>query len=96
MATTNITVAENKGRVFDSICRKLGWSRGGCQGLKKRAKFFSTGAPVIAKEQYASYAGVCAITGDLAYDYAAGSENAYILTVAPAAATDSTFVKMNA
>lgn len=94
MATTNISIAENKGRVFDSICRKLGWSRGGCQGLKKRAKFYSTGAPVIAKEDIADYAGVCAITGDLAYDY--GNDYAYILTVAPAAATDSTFVKLHA
>lgn len=94
MATTNISVAENKGRVFDSICRKLGWARGGCQGLKKRAKFYCTGAPVIAKEDYASYAGKCGIVSDLAYDY--GNDYAYILTVAAAATTDSTFVKLHA
>jgi len=94
MAVTNISIAENKGRVFDSICRKLGWARGGCQGLKKRAKFYCTGAPMIAQADYASYAGVCAITGDLAYDY--GNNYAYILTVAPTVSVDSTFVKLHA
>jgi len=93
MAVTNISIAENKGRVFDSICRKLGWARGGCQGLKKRAKWYCTGAPVIASTDYASYP---ALAGDLAYDYADGSENAYIITVSVGSGTAGTFVKMNA
>lgn len=48
---------------------------------------------MIASTDYASYP---ALAGDLAYDYADGSENAYIITVSVGSGTAGTFVKMNA
>lgn len=89
--TTKLEFKHNNSRIFDQICHKLGWPRGGCQGIKKRARWSANGTPAVDSGDQNSYP---VKTSDLAWDY--GGSNAYICTVAPAAATNATFVKLHA
>lgn len=97
MAVANIEIAENRGRIFDKICQKLGWGRGALGAIKKRAKWYSDGAPTIEDEDALNFP---AKAGDLVYDYS--GDDAYICTVAVDYGTDgtdgtsATFQKINA
>jgi hypothetical protein len=87
----NINAAKNKARVFDKICLKLGWPRGGCQGLKRRARWYSTGTPVVDANSHEAYP---VKNADLALDVT--NTYAWICTVQPATNTAATFVKLHA
>jgi len=80
-----------KCRVFDKICKKLTWPRGSISGLRRRAKWSAAGTPAVDANSHGTYP---VQTGDLAWDYTNGY--AYICTVAPAASTAATFVKLHA
>ena len=87
----NIIAAKNKSRIFDKICLKLGWPRGGCSGIKRRCRWEADGTPAVDANSHAAYP---VKTGDLAYDYT--NDYAYIDSVAPTASTAATFVKLHA
>jgi len=88
---TNIAIGRDKGRIFDKICRKLGWGRGALGALKRRARWQADGTPVVVAGDQGTYP---VETGDLAYDYT--NDYAYICSVAPAASTAATFIKLHA
>lgn len=75
-----MTVAKDKGRIFDTICLKLTWPRGSLGGLKKRAKWIwdTAGTPAITAANARNHP---AEIGELCYNKADGS--AWIVTVAP-------------
>ena len=78
-------------KIFDLICLKLGWARGSLGGIKKICRWKAAGVPAVDAGSQATYP---VATGDLAWDYT--NEHAYIATVAPAANTAATFVKLHA
>lgn len=87
----NIIVSRNKGRIFDKICLKLGWSRGSLGGIKKRCRWQAAGTPAVDANSHEAYP---VQTGDMAWDVT--NSYAYICSVAPTASTAATFVKMHA
>jgi len=86
-----IEIVKNKSRIFDKICKKLGWPRGGCGGIKRRCRWRATGTPAVDAASQAAYP---VSTGELAWDYT--NSYAFIATVAPTANTAATFVKLHA
>ncbi len=89
--TNKLAVSHDKGRTFDKICLKLGWSRGSLGGIKKISRWQAAGTPAVDANSHTTYP---VKTGDLVWDTT--GENAYICTVAPTANTAATFVKLHA
>lgn len=86
-----VVASKDKGRIFDKICLKLGWSRGSLGGIKKRARWQCTETPAVDSGSQAAYP---VQVGDLAYDTT--NKYAWICSVAPAAGTAASFIKLHA
>ena len=86
-----IEFKHNNSRILDKIFEKLGWTRGTIGAIRRRAQWSAAGVPAVDSGSQNTYP---VETGDLAWDYTNG--DAYICTVAPAASTAATFVKLHA
>lgn len=89
--TNNLSAVKNKGRAFDSICRKLGWTRGSLAAIKHKCKWYSDSTPAVDANSHGTYP---VQLGEMAYDHT--GDAAYICSVKPTASTAATFVKMHA
>jgi hypothetical protein len=90
MANT-VVATQDGSRILDQILKKLGYTPGGIGSIRKHARWSCTTTPAVNAGSQAAYP---VEIGDLAWD--STNEHAWICTVAPAASTAATFVKLHA